>query len=91
MVYVVEVNGSRYYACVFCGLLYETENLALKCEEFCKNHPGCCDVELAKQSVGYIDLAEEVQKVYFKIDPLRRCGRHIFRICRAEVNIYRAC
>jgi len=91
LVYIVEIDNVRYYACGVCGLLYELEDLALKCEDFCKNHPGMCSVELAKKSIGYIDLSSEHQKVFFKIDPLRKCARRVFTICKTSVNIYRAC
>jgi len=91
LVYIVEVGDFKYYACGICGLLYETEELAVKCEEFCKSHPGMCSVELVKQSVGYIDLSKDHQKVFFKVDPSRKLCCSVFKICRTSVSIYRAC
>lgn len=91
MVLVVEINGFKYYACEVCGLLYEHEREALECESFCRAHPGMCNVELAKISVGYVDLKGGVQRVYFKVDPTRKCARPIFRLCKTSVNIYKAC
>jgi hypothetical protein len=91
LVYVVEIGDLKCYACGVCGLLYETLELAAKCEEFCKSHPGMCSVELAKYSIGYIDLSREHQRVFFKINPLRKCTRRVFTICKTGINIYRAC
>lgn len=91
MVYIVEVDGVKYYACEVCGLLYELEAYARDCEEYCKAHPGSCNVDLAKHSIGYVNLREGVQKVYFKVVPTRGCGKLVFKLCRSGVNIYRAC
>ncbi len=88
MVYIVEVDGLKYYACGICGLLYESEELAKSCEDFCRTHPGMCNIELAKSSVGYLDLSKQVQKVYFKVEPTRKCVRPYFRLCKASVRIY---
>lgn len=91
MVYVVEVGDLKYYACGVCGLLYESLDLALKCEDFCKNNPGKCNVELSKQSIGYIDLSRENQRVFFRVNASRKYTRSVFKLCKVSVNIYRTC
>ena len=91
MVYIVDIGGVKYYACSVCGLLYESLSYANECEEFCKLNPGKCSIEIAKQSIGYVDLSREVQKVFFKIDPSKKCGRPVFKLCKTDVNIYTTC
>jgi hypothetical protein len=59
---LVVVEGSRYYACGECGLIYREERLAEECEEWCRAH-GTCRVDLAKMSVGYIRRHEKGLRV----------------------------
>ncbi|MEM3926318.1 MAG: hypothetical protein QXU13_01875 [Desulfurococcaceae archaeon] len=91
MVYLVEIDGYKYYACEICGSLYEDMDIARKCEDLCKKSPELRDPELAKQSIGYISLKEDQQKVFFKVIPGKGCRRRWFKLCKAGVNIYRAC
>ena len=38
------------YQCPECGLYYETEETAKRCEAFCKEH-NACSIEITKHSV----------------------------------------
>ena len=50
---LVEVEGRKFYACGECGLIYESLDIASKCEEWCRAHETC-NVELERQAVGYM-------------------------------------
>ncbi|MEB3773885.1 MAG: hypothetical protein GSR86_03020 [Desulfurococcales archaeon] len=50
---MVNVKGSRYYACGECGLIYEDRALAEACEEWCREH-RTCNRDIASRSIGYI-------------------------------------
>ncbi|MBR9675424.1 hypothetical protein GOV05_00255 [Candidatus Woesearchaeota archaeon] len=45
-------DGKTYYLCDICKLVYESKELALQCEEWCKNHPGTCNPEVAKYALN---------------------------------------
>lgn len=56
MVLLVVVKSERFYACGECGLIYASRELAEACEEWCKEH-GTCNMELSRQSIGYVRKA----------------------------------
>ena len=43
-------KGKNYFVCEECGFYYETEDLAQKCEAFCKEH-NSCSLEITKHAV----------------------------------------
>jgi methionyl-tRNA synthetase len=47
---IIEKDNKKYYQCEECGHIYETEELANKCEEWCKEHKSC-NLEIVKESV----------------------------------------
>ncbi|MBI2044257.1 hypothetical protein HYT24_02740 [Candidatus Pacearchaeota archaeon] len=49
---VKEINhkGKKYFQCGICGFYYNAEDLAQKCEDFCKKH-NSCSLEITKHSV----------------------------------------
>lgn len=92
MVYIIEVDSFKYYACSICGLIYESEETASKCEEFCKNNPGKCNIEIAKESIGYIEQAEGGSfTLKFKVLSRGEKIRPVYKICKHRFNIYTAC
>jgi len=92
MVYIIEVDGFKYYACSICGLIYESEKTASKCEEFCKNNPGKCNIEIAKESIGYIEQAEGGSfTLKFKVLSRGEKIRPVYKICKHRFNVYTAC
>jgi hypothetical protein len=48
---IIEKENRKYYQCEECGHIYETEELANKCEEWCKEHRSC-NLEIVKESVN---------------------------------------
>jgi len=57
---IIEKESKKYYQCKECGHVYETEELANKCEEWCKEHKSC-NLEIVKESVSVkekIDLKQ---------------------------------
>lgn len=90
MVYVVEIDGARYYACEVCRMLYVDELTARRCEEHCRANPGVAS-PYAEIAVGYVNPQGEPQKVFFKISPVRGCSRLEFKICRRELKLYVSC
>ena len=34
-------DGKLYYKCSECGFIYKSENLAHKCEDYCKKYHAC--------------------------------------------------
>jgi len=91
LVYIVEINGSKYYACSICRSLFVSEDMAKACEEYCSKNPGSKSPESTRDSIGFINPEGEPQKVYFKVAPLKGCTKTVFRLCRAGVNIYSSC
>jgi len=51
---IIEKDNKKYYQCEECRYIYETEELASKCEEWCKEHKSC-NLEIVKQSVNIKD------------------------------------
>jgi uncharacterized membrane protein YvbJ len=48
---IIEKENKKYYQCEECGHIYETEELANKCEEWCKEHKSC-NLEIVKESIS---------------------------------------
>ncbi|MEM5815331.1 MAG: hypothetical protein QXD89_02495 [Candidatus Aenigmatarchaeota archaeon] len=48
---IIEKESKKYYQCEECGHIYEREELANKCEEWCKEHKSC-NLEIVKESVN---------------------------------------
>ena len=46
--------GHEVYACEICGLAYDRRDLAERCEEFCRTHPGTCSMEIGRNAVGSV-------------------------------------
>jgi len=65
MVYIVELNGFKYYACEVCRSLYELEDQAKTCEEHCRTNPGIPST-ISKEAIGYINPEGEPQKYSLK-------------------------
>lgn len=45
------INKSQLYTCPECGLSYKDQELAKKCEAWCKEH-NSCNLEITKYSVN---------------------------------------
>ncbi|BFI73797.1 hypothetical protein YN1_7840 [Nanoarchaeota archaeon] len=45
------VQIGEYWGCEECHNVYESKELAEKCEEWCKEHKSC-NLEIVKQSIG---------------------------------------
>ena len=43
-------KGRIVYKCMKCGWLYKDEDLAKKCEKWCKKHKSC-NLEIAKHAI----------------------------------------
>jgi len=43
------------YVCEACGFAYHEEELARKCETWCKKH-NSCNIEITKNSIGEVKL-----------------------------------
>jgi hypothetical protein len=56
---IIEKESKKYYKCEECGHIYKTEELANKCEAWCKENKSC-NLEIVKESV----ILKE--KIYFK-------------------------
>ncbi len=50
MVKKISHKGKQIYACGVCGFGYSTDELANKCENYCKTH-GACSLEITKHAV----------------------------------------
>ncbi len=50
----IRVKDSVFYACGYCGLVYDNKDVAMKCAEFCKKHGGC-SIEIERMSIGRIE------------------------------------
>jgi hypothetical protein len=48
---IIEKENRKYYQCEECGHIYKTEELANKCEAWCKEHKSC-NLEIVKESVS---------------------------------------
>jgi len=44
------VDGKNYFKCSICGFFYKDEQLAQKCEDFCKAHKSC-SLEITKYAI----------------------------------------
>jgi hypothetical protein len=43
-------DGKKIFICEKCGLGYENESIANKCEEYCSKHKGC-SLEIIKEAI----------------------------------------
>lgn len=50
MVKFDEKNEKNFYQCEECGFLYEKEETAQKCEEWCRAHKSC-NLEIIKEGI----------------------------------------
>lgn len=50
MVRLIQIENKNYYQCEECQHIYETEELAQSCENWCKEHKNC-NLEIIKYSV----------------------------------------
>ncbi len=48
---IIEKENKKFYQCEECGHIYEKEELANKCENWCKEHKSC-NLEIVKYSVN---------------------------------------
>lgn len=53
MVSTIEKAGKKLFACDECKFLYETEELAKKCEDWCREKHSC-NLDITKHSVGVV-------------------------------------
>ncbi|OGB90112.1 hypothetical protein A2625_04795 [candidate division WOR-1 bacterium RIFCSPHIGHO2_01_FULL_53_15] len=58
MVKKIELAGKKYFECPICGLDYEEEEWAEKCEAWCSKYPSC-NLETVKHSVGIMGQLEK--------------------------------
>jgi len=47
---MVKMINKKYYQCEECDFIYKKEELAKRCEEFCKAHKSC-SLEITKHAV----------------------------------------
>jgi len=47
MVKTVRRGGKTLYVCEICGLAYKEKGWADKCESWCREHEGTCNLEVA--------------------------------------------
>jgi hypothetical protein len=52
----IKIRESTFYACGYCGLIYEDKETATRCAEFCRKHGGC-SIEIEELSIGRIEPA----------------------------------
>jgi|TARA_Y100000031_G_C8069787_1_gene314582 hypothetical protein len=50
MVKELEKDGKKYFQCEICNFYYETEELAEKCEQYCKENKSC-SLEITKHAI----------------------------------------
>ena len=53
MVNSVVIKKETIFICEDCGLKYKKEQLAKKCEEFCKRN-NACSLEITKYAINYV-------------------------------------
>jgi len=53
------VNSEQFFECLECGLHYRNEEIAKKCQAFCKANKAC-SMEIAKKAVEYELREKEV-------------------------------
>jgi len=46
----IKKKGKKYFQCPVCSFYYKTNDLAQKCENFCKKH-NSCSLEITKHAV----------------------------------------
>lgn len=50
MVKIIQQNNKELYQCEECGLKYENEETAEKCQAWCKEHKSC-NLDIIKYSI----------------------------------------
>lgn len=45
-------SEEKYYTCPVCGLAYEDEEWAKKCEAWCSEHDGSCNLDIIQHAVN---------------------------------------
>lgn len=53
MVEETTLDGSKVWACEVCGLAFESEELATRCEDHCRTHDSC-SLEIGRKAVGSV-------------------------------------
>jgi hypothetical protein len=48
---IIEKENKNYYQCEECRHIYKTEELANKCEQWCKEYKSC-NLEIVKESIS---------------------------------------
>lgn len=51
MVTIIIKEDKEYYACDKCGLLYLSNKVANDCEDWCKNNPNTCHIEISASAI----------------------------------------
>lgn len=51
MVKLVEKENKKYFVCEECGFVYDDEELAQKCQEWCARHQSC-NLEITGKAVA---------------------------------------
>ena len=51
MVKAIEKKGKTLYIYEECGLAYEEKEWAEKCQQWCEEHEGTCNMEISEHSV----------------------------------------
>lgn len=51
MVNKIEKKGRVYFQCDRCKFVYKTENLAEKCENYCRKYKAC-SLEITKNAIN---------------------------------------
>lgn len=65
MVKLIQKENKNYYQCEECQNIYESEELAKKCEEWCKEYKSC-NLEIVKYAVKTENLVEQKQIINIK-------------------------
>lgn len=48
-----KIKGKEsYYLCEVCGTAYEVEEWAIKCEAWCTEHNGSCNLDIIQHAVN---------------------------------------
>lgn len=45
-------KGDSHYFCQICGMAYEEEEWAVRCEEWCREHQGSCNLDIIEHAVN---------------------------------------
>ncbi|MBI4302882.1 MAG: hypothetical protein HY665_00880 [Chloroflexi bacterium] len=56
MVKELRRDGKTYYICEQCGFVYETQELARRCQEFCEKNQAC-NLEISQYAVSLTEVS----------------------------------